>query len=114
MTGESLRLSIAAEPSQLAVTRAFVASAMWVRGQPQGLIDDARLAVSELLTVLVINEQGPIDLVYSEDDSHLVFSIEAAGAPPAVGNELTDLLQRLSEGGFRQEEDRWLIKFLRQ
>lgn len=113
LAGSHLRLLLAPEPDLLSVARGFVASAFQVCNQPPQLVDDARLAVSELLTVFVLAKVGPLDLAITEDGGDLVVTISAPSLP-ALSSQTAELVEQLAPGGLQREQGRYLLRFPRK
>jgi hypothetical protein len=59
------------------------------------MIDDLRLAVSELLTVLIEARVGEIDLELSEADGRFRIAVMGPGRLPQLPNQTVDLMARL-------------------
>lgn len=113
MTG-SLRLRVAAEPSHLAIARAFISSSLRTLEQPDAPINDLRLAVSELMTVLVLHHQGPIDVELSMDNRELVTTITGPASLPPIPSDIVELVKRLTDQGLDLRKDHWVIRTARQ
>jgi hypothetical protein len=80
------------------VARSFVASAFQVCEQPPALVDDARLAVSELLTVYLLAQAGPLEVVITEEGLDLVITISSPSSLPRLSFETAELVGRLASG----------------
>ena len=110
MTAVPLRLRVDAEPSHLTIARAFIGSSLRALDQPDQHINDLRLAVSELVTVLAINGQGPVDVVLSFEDQHLVTAISGPSTLPSVPAETADLVRKLTDNGLDVTDEVWIIR----
>jgi anti-sigma regulatory factor (Ser/Thr protein kinase) len=107
-----LHLRLFAEPSHLAIARAFISSSLRVLDQPEDSINDLRLAVSELLAVLAIRNQGPVDITLSFEDQYLVTRISGPPNLPEVPTEIADLVTKLTADGIDMPGDSWIITTL--
>jgi hypothetical protein len=101
---------VAAEPSHLAIARAFIGSSLRALDQPEEHINDLRLAVSELMTVLVVGSQGPIEVVLSFEDKDLVTKISGPVSLPPVPEEISELVKQLTSDGLRMTDEVWAIR----
>ena len=106
---QPLHLRIAAEPSHLAIARAFIGSSLRALDQSDEFINDLRLAVSELLTVLVVNNKGPVDVMLSIEDEDLVTTISGPASLPLVPTDIVNLVNQLTVDGL-QVEGHWAIR----
>lgn len=109
MRPEVLRLLIGADPSHLAVARAFVASSLRVLGYPEQLVDDLRLAVSELSTLLVLSDQAPIVVELVIEASGTEITVSSNGQIPSLAEDVKLLVGRLSGDGLTIDESRWVL-----
>ena len=91
-----------------------MASVFQVCNQPSQLVDDARLAVSELLTVLVLAEVGPLEVAITDEKLELVIAISAPSPLPLLPSETLELVGQLSGGGLQEEQGKYLLRFPRQ
>jgi anti-sigma regulatory factor (Ser/Thr protein kinase) len=114
LTSVPLRLRVDAEPSHLTIARAFIGSSLRALDQPEQHINDLRLAVSELMAVLAIRSQGPIDVMLSFEDQHLVTRISGPPALPPVPTEIADLVEKLTADGLDVTGEVWVIRTLLQ
>jgi hypothetical protein len=110
VTSTSLRMRFEAEPLNLTVARAFVGTTLRTVDQSQSLIEDLRLAVSELLTVLVTGDHGPIDLELRIDGGVFTAIIGGPAALPAIPEETREIVGRLTDDGVRVDEADWVIR----
>jgi anti-sigma regulatory factor (Ser/Thr protein kinase) len=101
---------VAAEPSHLAITRAFIGSSLRALGQPEEYINDLRLAVSELMTVLVVSSQGLVDVVLSFEDENLLTTISGPTNLPPVPTEIVDLVKQVTADGLHLTGELWAIR----
>lgn len=101
---------MAAEPSHLAITRAFIGSSLRALDLPEEYINDLRLAVSELMTVLVVSSQGLVDVVLSFEEESLITTISGPTNLPIVPTEIVDLLKQLTADGLHMTGAVWAIR----
>ncbi len=99
-----------AEPSHLAIARAFIGSSLRALDQPEESINDLRLAVSELLTVLVVSNQGLVDLALFTEDENLLITISGPASLPPVPTEIVHLVNQLTADGLQMVFDVWAIR----
>lgn len=114
MTSGPLRLRITAEASNLAVARTFIGTALRVLEQPESKVDDLRLAVSELLTVLVKENQGPIELELTMSEHELRTAISGPTTLPSLPAEITKMVGMLAPDGLELGNSSWVIRVSRE
>lgn len=103
------RLQLAPDADQLTFARSFVASSLRVLGYDDDLIDDVRLAVSELLTVLLRNGNQGIEVALPRGISATAVEVTAQAALPDLPEETASLLGRLIPAGLSIGPDKWTI-----
>ncbi|HUO45711.1 MAG TPA: ATP-binding protein [Acidimicrobiia bacterium] len=109
MKSETLRLQIGADPSHLTVARSFVASSLRVLGYPEEVVEDLRLAVSELSTLLILAKQASIEIELTIDGASTEISVTGNGPIPSLADDVRLLLDRLTGDGLTMDENRWLL-----
>jgi anti-sigma regulatory factor (Ser/Thr protein kinase) len=98
------------DPSHLAVARAFVGATSRAAGHPESLSDDLRLALSELLTVLIRARIGEMVLELSEADGQFRVSVTGSGPLPPAPAETVELVARLFGSAPHLAETEWRIE----
>lgn len=114
MTSGPLRLRITAEASNLAVARTFIGTALRVLERPESVIDDLRLAVSELLTVLVRENQGPIGLELTISEHDLQVTVTGPTTLPPLPADITKMVGMLAHDGLELSDSSWVIRVSRE
>jgi hypothetical protein len=66
------------------------------------------------MAVLAIRSQGPIDVMLSFDDQHLVTRISGPPNLPPVPTEIADLVEKLTVDGLDMTGEVWVIRTLLQ
>jgi hypothetical protein len=110
LTGGPLRLRLRDDPAHLAVARAFVGATSRAAGHPESLSDDLRLAVSELLTVLIKARVGEMVLELSDADGHFRVSVTGPSPLPPAPAETVELVSRLFGHAPQLAETGWSIE----
>jgi hypothetical protein len=108
MLPTSLLLRLPAEPTNVRIARAFVGASLRTVGHPPSFIDDLRLAVSELMTVLVTQGGGMVELTLAIDDRAVTMSLAGPPVLPALPGEIRQLLGFFAE--IQTEESEWLLR----
>jgi hypothetical protein len=105
-----LRLRLMAEPQNAATVRTFIGASLRTIEQPQSVIDDLRLAISELFAVLVANQCGSIDVTLTISGQVVTAALTGPSVLPTLPPETLELTRRLTDGGLRLEDSRWVVQ----
>lgn len=109
MKDQVLRLGFHGEPAHLTIVRAFVGSVLRTLEQPEQMIADLRLAISELAAVLVNSDAGEADLEFIVDDGEFRLAVSGPDPMPSIPEETVALVKALTGDRLLSPSGRWIV-----
>lgn len=105
-----LKLRLKTEPQNAAVARTFVGSALRAIDRDPSVVDDLRLVVSELFTVLVAERYGSIDVTLTISGEAVIAVLAGPSDLPALPSETLALTRKLTGEEIQLEDSQWVIQ----
>ncbi len=105
-----LKLRLRAEPQNAAVARTFVGSALRTIDRDPVVVDDLRLAVSELFAVLVAERCGSIDVTLMIRGEAVTAVLAGTAELPPLPPATLALTRELTGGAIQVEDWQWVIQ----